>query len=52
MNVFEIAAMCVPDCHYGIPCKMLIEGKYYRYTCILCDDIHYLAFCMVLDGNY
>lgn len=51
-NTENVAELCIPCCSYGIPCKMLIDGVYYRHSCILCDDIHFLAFCMVLDGQY
>lgn len=40
---------CIPDCHWGIYCNYLIEGKFFTYRCPNCDDMHYLAFCMVLD---
>jgi len=48
-NTVRLAEYCIADCHYGIYCNKLFEGKYFRLSCILCDDMHYIAFCMVLD---
>lgn len=46
MNVFEIANMCIPDCEM---CPYLdYENLYCKYDSI-CNDMHFIAFCMLID---
>ena len=45
MNVSEIAEMCVVPCAWG-DCPLYDHGVVCPDNC---NDMHYIAFCMVLD---
>lgn len=48
MSVAEYSEFCVPDCTWGV-CSFFLNE--FRCNYPHCDDMHYIAFCMFLDGS-
>lgn len=50
MDIVEIADMCLPDCLNGYGyCPIYDNGLPCPDTC---NDMHFIAFCMIIDGLY